>query len=736
MGGGSVCGPTPCGTGACCFAAGGCSLSLASDCSSSGGTYVGPNTTCPLGNCYAESEFNDTKFTANGPFVLGANDRLVGFSSSSSALDYFRVQPPPFTPAIYRHILRCTSASDVDGTTGHLLVSRGISQIDGFADYRNSQSTEDTNGQISAAGVLGTTPAKSLVWFGFGQSEQVNFRVQWNGTATPAAYSLALSTTAVTPTDLGTLPGGYMTFTTVGQTTANTEMWLFDAAFHSIPGYGNDDVPNLLNHALTQSQVTKDILTPGVYYLALCDSVMMIDQAGVKPPLERNPNNAVSDPGTVLCTSGTINVNLSFTIIDGAGVAHPVTATKANGYDILWYKITVAAPATGGCCKPDGSCVIASQLGCTSTTSIGGVVIAGLGGVYGGNSSTCFQACPQPSTGACCQLDGTCIFRPVDLCTSYSGAWRGLGSTCTAVSCPGVVSGEGVPLDANTSGAQQGGVFVDITAGPDPITVNRIDYYCVQAYNNAPLSPTGAIQNPMEFVLFTRQGGGSYVGFEGGVSSLNACTPPQDSNWLINTDTGQVLSTPGNWTPTAINLTTPVTIPAGQTQGFYITSKFGGMGYRVNGPTMFTGTDGVTMHAEVGRTFAAASNPGWNVALLGSASFNGRIFYAVGGSGVCCRGSTCNASISLTGCTTTGVAAGANFTTASSACNSGTNTASPCCYADYNKLNGVSVQDVFDFLADWFAGSLYAKVGGNGVSGSLSVQDIFDFLSAWFAGGC
>ena len=69
-------------------------------------------------------------------------------------------------------------------------------------------------------------------------------------------------------------------------------------------------------------------------------------------------------------------------------------------------------------------------------------------------------------------------------------------------------------------------------------------------------------------------------------------------------------------------------------------------------------------------------------------------------------------------------------------CNSGGSTTTPCCYADYNKVGGISVQDIFDFLADWFAGSAFANTGGNGTPGPLSVQNIFDFLADWFAGGC
>ncbi len=53
------------------------------------------------------------------------------------------------------------------------------------------------------------------------------------------------------------------------------------------------------------------------------------------------------------------------------------------------------------------------------------------------------------------------------------------------------------------------------------------------------------------------------------------------------------------------------------------------------------------------------------------------------------------------------------------------------CKSDFNNVGGTNVQDIFDFLAAWFAGNATADV--NGIDG-LNVQDIFDFLSYWFAG--
>ncbi len=107
--------------------------------------------------------------------------------------------------------------------------------------------------------------------------------------------------------------------------------------------------------------------------------------------------------------------------------------------------------------------------------------------------------------------------------------------------------------------------------------------------------------------------------------------------------------------------------------------------------------------------------------------------------GVCCRGATCSTTVTTSAaCTSSligGQAAGAAFPTGA-ACNAGNVSNSPCCYANYNKTGGVTVNDIFDFLGDWFAGSPYANTGGTGAAVPLSVQNIFDFLTNWFNGGC
>jgi hypothetical protein len=60
------------------------------------------------------------------------------------------------------------------------------------------------------------------------------------------------------------------------------------------------------------------------------------------------------------------------------------------------------------------------------------------------------------------------------------------------------------------------------------------------------------------------------------------------------------------------------------------------------------------------------------------------------------------------------------------------------CSADVNGSNTVTVQDIYDFLADWTSqvndGPLILGSADFNGAGGVTVQDIYDFLAAWNAG--
>lgn len=102
--------------------------------------------------------------------------------------------------------------------------------------------------------------------------------------------------------------------------------------------------------------------------------------------------------------------------------------------------------------------------------------------------------------------------------------------------------------------------------------------------------------------------------------------------------------------------------------------------------------------------------------------------------GRCCVGARCTSGSSAANCVAgVGSVAGVTFTAGATTCNLTSVFNGPCCFADYNKGGGVTTQDIFDYLSDWFNAHPNAKLQGDGV-GTPTVTDIFNFIAAWFAG--
>jgi hypothetical protein len=90
--------------------------------------------------------------------------------------------------------------------------------------------------------------------------------------------------------------------------------------------------------------------------------------------------------------------------------------------------------------------------------------------------------------------------------------------------------------------------------------------------------------------------------------------------------------------------------------------------------------------------------------------------------GACCNGTSCSTTVQ-TGCA--GVFQGVAI-----ACGPMGNP-TICCPANFDQINGLTVQDIFGFLGHWFDGDPRCDSDGDG---SLTVGDIFAFLNAWFSG--
>jgi hypothetical protein len=90
--------------------------------------------------------------------------------------------------------------------------------------------------------------------------------------------------------------------------------------------------------------------------------------------------------------------------------------------------------------------------------------------------------------------------------------------------------------------------------------------------------------------------------------------------------------------------------------------------------------------------------------------------------GACCNGTVCSLTLAA-GCS------GA-FQGQSIACGPQGNPTT-CCPANFDGINGLAVQDVFEFMNTWLAARPGADFNHDGM---ITLQDLVDMISAWFQG--
>ncbi|MEX2219825.1 MAG: hypothetical protein WD749_13825, partial [Phycisphaerales bacterium] len=579
-----------------------------------------------------EPNDNKTQALANGPIVLQAGDTVVGASTGAltngtgdlNTADYFLFQTVPAPLGVYRHRLLFGQT----GTAGHFRNFRGLGQWDSAVNYYpgpapTGSGTDDFTANFwnTLTPVTVNTPARTMKWYGFGRAEKLYDRVT-GGTATTGTYTMTYDSVAVTPVDLGTFAGGLITISTAGQGhNSDTELWVYDADLHPIPGFNNDNVGISTTAGGANSTLTRDFVQGGVYYLALGGQNL----ANTLPSPTDDKMRSVflnEFQDMLTCSSHVVDLNCAFSITDGAGAVTtypaggPVNVIRGEPHEILWYRLTLTAPAAGACCRPDGSCTVASAGGC-----------AAAGGTFTAGAPCVSVSCAQPPLGACCGTDGACTAATSFACAGAGGTWRGAGSACPSVACdrvqgtiPGTVPG---PV------ATIGSIFFDVTAGAAEVTVTGLDYYTSSGTHSNADGPEGRVYvHPPGTYLFNTQ-------------SVSHTEPP--FGWVVNTDF-TFPANPGAWTALHVALATPVTIPAGQTVGFKLATRIHGI--RIGGllnpgdPRTFSGPD-VTVYSEHGQTGVTTNYPYWAAILSGPRILIGRVYYAVSGS--CypnCDGST------------------------------------------------------------------------------------------------
>jgi len=313
----------------------------------------------------AEVEPNQSKATATpvvAPMEPGhtLTGTTTGSSSSAGAasLDYFRVQTAAAPAGIYRYRLVITTS----GTEGHVGSIRGTGQTPTAlgpwlpAELVGAASTSDSLIQVTSTG---TTPARFNQWYGFGQGEQIFYRVAGVGgkAATSAPYTATLEREAVTPASIGNFAPGVLTIKTANEGhTTDTEFWIYDSEFNPIRGYGNDDesatassgIPGLLG-TTTQSALRREF-AEGTYYIAISNFGLSNNQPSPSDDDFRS-GNMLDFGGSIANVSPSAGLNLAFSVSDGTTVV-TVPNTKAGPFDINFFAFTVSTvglPANDEC---------------------------------------------------------------------------------------------------------------------------------------------------------------------------------------------------------------------------------------------------------------------------------------------------------------------------------------------------------------------------------------------------
>ena len=284
-----------------------------------------------------ETEPNDSKAQANLVSLPSASALGVITGNSTSAagvgLDYFRVTTAvQGTAGFYRHRLIAQST-----TPGHTLTIRGLNQVAGVPG------TVDTTAQTSSAA---TTPARFVQWYSSQAAGTVFVRVT-GAAATTANYSLDYEVTPVTEISGPTIQPGSRTITSVGQTTVDTDLWVYDSSRAAIVDAGNDDE---FGTASLQSRLTRTY-AGGTFHMAITN-FNFANNLGSPPDDDFRTGTVVDFPNVTISDSTTVGLNLATTI---DGVAVP--ATKANPYQVVFVQFTVGSPTLniGDASGPEGN---------------------------------------------------------------------------------------------------------------------------------------------------------------------------------------------------------------------------------------------------------------------------------------------------------------------------------------------------------------------------------------------
>ena len=453
---------------------------------------------------FVEAEPNDSKATATVVAGMASGQTIDGnsISATTTGLDYYKVSTAVAPFAIYRHELAITTA----GTAGHTGTLRGLPQsgTEGVCPANGAGGTIGTTDSTFQTSSTTSVPARMNAWYGFGKGEEMYYRVT-GGTTTTQNYLATLTTTTVTPIAVtGTFTAGPISISTVGQTTVDTDIALFDSNGNAVletgVGYANNDDEHCTTAGVTstvlQSRMVRT-LPAGTYYLGVSAWNAAGDKAS--PGDDGYFGGAVVDfPGSFVSNvSSATASDRDVQISDGTNTYTASGINNTVAYGVVWYTFTVAgggitafcdAGAAGVIACPCGNPPAAAGKGCDNSAATGGASISGAGSANTAGDTLVFTTGGQTANGTTIILQGNAI------AGGGAGVPFGQGVRCVGgtlkrlyVKSPGGTGGVTAPVGADPTVSTQSANL------GDPIAPGSTRYY--MAYYRDPIVLGGCAAN-------------------------------------------------------------------------------------------------------------------------------------------------------------------------------------------------------------------------------------------------
>ncbi len=706
-GNGTTCATAPCSSGACCALAGGCTAQVGPICTGSGGVFQGIGTVCgavpcpPGGRCCTGTACT-VGFQANCSGVFTANAACTPNNCAGSCCDAGGI---------------CSlqvSAASCSGTFGGLGTTCTPNPCPGQSCAAPIPLTVD----VSVAGDLAASSS--------------------NSTITCSSGVKGLWYTFTAPVD-----GSYNFNSTNTGGAGNPSLGLFNSDCATQIACVNPCTGTVANSLQTMTAGQQIIFRAGG-----CGDVTLTYSVTVSTAVVGACCNPTSGACTLSSTGATgcgANTYMGDnTACDAVICGQGACCNPANGACSLATQGSCTGqfqsvgttctpnpcpqPPTGACCNSTtGACTQVFAINCSATTS-----------TYSGDNTTCDGSGFCPGIGTCCSSLGNCVVRYTSDCPG--GLTSNTATSCTPGLCPATTPATCENFDAGSAGSLPNNWSSTSTGAGAAWVIDSVQSYSPS--NAVFTNDVGTVSSQFLELPAVTAAGGLTLDFFSYFTTENTF-----DGWVVeySTDSGGTwtdVAVGGSWVLNGYNvaaISTNFTSPIAGRPAF---SGAGAAWTEHIATIPASNGDSVIIRFQMASDSSVASTGVW----LDDICIGG--IQAAAGNGVCCRGSTCSTAFaSAAACAaavdTVSPATIVSKYVASGACNTpvtvpGTlgNITSPCCYANFNHNASIEVQDIFDFLNDWFAGKKAAIVGGDGTTGTLAVQNIFDFLNSWFAGGC